>query len=67
MKSEEKRLKEALASDWVEFEVLGTCEVHPLRWDKAEEKRPRAVGLAKLPMTVDQSLFEWACPDSVDS
>lgn len=50
-----------LPDDWVVMEVLGTCEVNPLLWYNAEERRPRAIRFPNLPMTMDQSFFEFAC------
>lgn len=52
--------KDLLGGDWVSFELLGTCEVNPLLWYKAEAKRPRD---GRFPidsiMSFEQSFFEF--------
>lgn len=51
---------ELLDGEWVSFELLGTCEVNPLLWYKAEAKRPRD---ERFPidsiMNFEQSFFEF--------
>jgi hypothetical protein len=43
------------------MEMFGTVEVNPLLWYNAELTRPRDTRFPNLPMSMDQSFFEYLC------